>query len=151
MVVAVDQATIDSSSSSVDTFFGVANSFLHRLVVQLKILPYIDMIEGIINNMDTKDRKFLTSRKIIVASFKATKRMYHFPGPQKIYDNLFIKIFVEKNKLDSNPIRQWRQDPRKNKHGIKDMYSLASIVSLLCYAATMICKLFISPNTKVYS
>lgn len=96
---------------------------------------------------------FLTSRKRIVGFFKATdlKRMYHLPDPQNIYDKQFLKKIAEKNKLESQPIIQWRQDPSKHKHDSKGMYSLASLPSPLCYVAAIICILFDSLNTHKFT
>lgn len=74
--------------------------------------------------------------------------MYHFLDPQKIYDKKFLKIFAENKKIESYPIRKWRQDPSKHKHDSNGMYSLASIVGPSCYLAVMICRLFSFPNTQ---
>lgn len=63
----------------------VANSFLHIIVARPKILPYIDMIRWVIDNLDITDRLFLTPKKKIIGSFKVEylRKIYHIPPPQK--------------------------------------------------------------------
>jgi len=152
IVVAVKHTTTDTPSTSEATFSDVANSFLHRIVAWPKILPYADMIKRMIDNVNIKDKTFLTSRKMIVGSFEDAylKRMYRFLDPQKIYDKQFLKRFAEKKKIESEPIRQWRQGPGKNKDDSKVVYYLASLSGPFCYVVVMICRLFGSLNTQKF-
>lgn len=49
----------------------VACSFLHRIGVRAKILPYIDMIRWVVENLTIEDMKFKNSRMEFMESFKA--------------------------------------------------------------------------------
>ena len=79
---------VDASDSSEPTIEEVSNSFLQRIATRPKILPYIDIVKWIIDNLDIEDRNFLTSRGKMIGSFKAKylKIMYHIPDPKKVCD-----------------------------------------------------------------
>ena len=71
------------------------------------------MVRWIIDNINIRDRNFLTSRGTVIGSFKAEdlKQMYHLLDPDKIYDNEFIAKFTKENELKSAPIKQWTSNP----------------------------------------
>jgi len=79
-------------------------SFLHRIGEIAKILPYIDMIRWVVENLIIEDRQFKNSRMELVGLFRAEdlKEMYHILDLQEIYDNTFVANFV---KNSPNPFK----------------------------------------------
>lgn len=143
----------DSYPVSDTTYSDLANSFLHRIVAQLNILPYMDMITCVVDHLNIADRNFMTKRNTIIGSFtnKDSTRMYQFSAAQKKYDNDFIEKFMKENQDQSEVIKGWRRDASKHKRENKGMHSIASLVGPYCYVATMICRLFGYVNTQKFS
>ncbi|MCY6524888.1 hypothetical protein, partial [Actinobacillus pleuropneumoniae] len=67
----------------------------------------------------------------IFGSFKPEhlRQMYHLPEPEKIYNKAFVEKFAAENEVQSEPIRDWRQNPAKHKH--ESSVSTPSILWLL--------------------
>jgi len=74
-------------------------SFLHRIGARAKILPYIDMIRWVIENLIIEYRQFKSAKMDLIGLFRAEdiKKMYHIPDPQDIYDVTFVANFAKKN------------------------------------------------------
>lgn len=74
---------------------------MHRITARPKILPYIDMVIWIIDNLNIGDNKFLINRGMMICSFKFEdlKLMYHIPDPEKVYDKEFLAQFTNENEL----------------------------------------------------
>ena len=62
-------ATAGSQGSSEASVADLACSFLHRIAVRPKILPYTDMIKWVLDNMDIKNRQFKTQGQGLISSF----------------------------------------------------------------------------------
>lgn len=93
------KATTDVEDSSEDFYFEAACSFLHKIVVRPKLLPYMDMVRWIIDNVDILDRTLRNFRHEFMGSFTPDNlcRMYHLLEPHKLYDKAFIKNFSKEN------------------------------------------------------
>lgn len=50
----------DSNMILKTTYSDVANSFLHRIVARPRILPYIDMVLWVVENLSSVERKIVT-------------------------------------------------------------------------------------------
>jgi len=74
-------------------------SFLHRIGARAEILPYIDMISWVVENLSIEDRQFKNSKMELMGSFlaKYLEKMYHIPYPQDIYDKSYLEKFEKKN------------------------------------------------------
>jgi len=77
--------------------------------------------------------------------------MYHIPDPQKVYNKEFVKEFVDTNKVQSEPIKEWRKNPEKHKNESSGMYLVDSLSPPYCYAAAMMCRLFGNNNSARFS
>lgn len=80
----IQRVSITNTTSSFESSnYEFDNSFLHRIVARLKILPYTNMVKWIIENINIIDNTFLTSRKTGIGSFTVEylKKMYHIPYP----------------------------------------------------------------------
>lgn len=62
-------ATVGSHSSSDASITEIAFSFFHPIVARPKILPYTDMVNWILENLDIRNRKFKTKGKGLIGSF----------------------------------------------------------------------------------
>lgn len=131
---------IDDIQSSNSSYPKVACFVLHNIATMPKLLPYTDMVKWVIENVNIEDREFVTSRKMVIDTFKPEdiKRMYHLPQPHKVYD----KAFVDENEEPCEFIKQWRSNPSKHKIDRTGMYSVASLVIPYLYIAAMLCRLF---------
>ena len=137
----------DEDSSNFDseiTEKSLANSFLHRIVARASIMPYYDVIRWVIDSVKIKDRMFISASGASFGSFKVEdiKVMYHLPDPQKVYN----KEFADSNKVQSEPIKEWRKNPEKHKNESSGMYSVDSLLPPYCYATAMMCILFGNDN-----
>lgn len=75
------------------------------------------------------------------------KAMYHLSDPQKVYNKEFIKDFADNNKVQSNPIKEWRKNPEKHRNEASGMYYVDSLLPPYCYVAAMMCRLFGNDNS----
>jgi len=77
--------------------------------------------------------------------------MYHLPKPEKVYNKAFLEKFSNENEVESEPIRDWRQNLAKHKHESSGKYSVASLASPYCYAGIMMCRLWGLHDYAVFS
>ena len=62
----------DTTSASKTTWVDVANSHIHRILAQPKIMPYTDLVKWLIDGVNIADRTFITPRtRTLIGSFKA--------------------------------------------------------------------------------
>jgi len=63
-------------------------SFLHRIAMQPKIIPYTDMVKWIIDDVDISYREFKTGGHEVIGSFAPynLRLMYHLPQPWVTYN-----------------------------------------------------------------
>jgi len=143
----------DGPAESENTLSDLADSFLHRIAAHEKILLYNDMVKWVVKGITITDRTLFTSDGRIFESFKPKdlKKMYHLPEPQKCYKKSFLEAFAKENEVESDPIKKWRHFHKKQKHESSSMYYVDSLASPYCYAATMMCRLFGSPNSTKFS
>lgn len=145
--------TTDGPAELENTLGDLADSFLHRIATQQKILPYNDMVKRVIEGINITEKTLFTASRRMFGSFKTkdVKKMYHFPEPQKYYNKSFLEAFSKENEIESDPIKQWRNFPNKHKHESSNMYSVDSLVSPYCHATAMMCRLFGTPNSARFS
>lgn len=95
--VTITKAKKDSIQPSAVQFRDVACSFLHRIGARAKILPYMDMIRWVVENVNIEYRQFKNSNMELMVSFKVDdlKQLYHLPNRKDIYDKLFLANFVK--------------------------------------------------------
>lgn len=138
------QATVDSNRKSDGTLKDLADSFLHWIAAREQILPYTDVVRWAIEEIPILDRTFSTRDGRIFGSFKADdlRQMYHLPEPEKTYNKAFLEKFRNENEVESEPIRDWRQNPAKHKHESSGKYSFDSLASPYCYGGIMMCRLW---------
>lgn len=128
-------ATTDDASSSEASNYEAANSFLHWIAARSKILPYIDMVKWIIENINIANRTFLTSIKIVIESFIAQdlKKMYYIPNPKRCMTKLssnILQVRMRWNKIqlnDGNPT----QTNTKMKSWVCTLYLLSPLPILI--------------------
>lgn len=142
--VIVVEATANSPRKSESTLKDLANSFLHKIAAREKILPYTDVVRWAIEEIPILDRTLSTRDGRIFGSFRAEdlRQMYHLPKPEKIYNKAFLEKFANENEVESEPTRDWRQNPAKHKHESSGKYSIDSLASPYCYARIMMCRLW---------
>ena len=142
--VTVVQATADSTRKSDNTLKYLADSFLHRIAAREQILPYIDVVRWAIEEIPITNRTFCTIDKRIFSSFQpeSLRQMYHLPTPEKKYNKEYLEKFARENEIESEPIREWRQNTAKHKHESSGKYSVDSLCSPYCYAGIMMCRLW---------
>jgi len=138
------QATTDSTHKSEGTLKDLADSFLHRIVAREQMLPYTDVVKWAIEEIPIADRTFCTVDGRIFGSFQpeSLRQMYHLPKPEKKYNKEYLEKFARENEIESEPIRDWRQNPAKHKHESSGKYSVDSLCSPYCYAGIMMCRLW---------
>ncbi len=143
-MMTVVQASADSTRKSDANLKDLANSFLHRIAAREQILPYTDVVRWAIQEILITDRTFSTKDGRIFGSFQAEdlRQMYHLPVPEKKYNTAFLEKFRAQNETESEPIRDWRQNPAKHKHESSGKYSVDSLCSPYCYAGIMMCRLW---------
>lgn len=140
----VVRASVDSTRKSDATLKDLADSFLHRIATREQILPYTDVVRWAIEEIPITNRTFSTRDGRIFGSFQYDdlRQMYHFPVPEKKYNTTFLEKFRDENETESEPIREWRQNPAKHKHESSGKYSVDSLCSPYCYARIMMCRLW---------
>ena len=138
------EATADSSRKSDNTLKDLADSFLHRIAAREQILPYTDVVRWAIEEIPILDRTLSARDGRVFGSFRVEdlRQMYHLPKPEKIYNKAFLEKFSSENEVESEPIREWRQNPAKHKHESSGKYSVDSLASPYCYAGIMMCRLW---------
>ncbi len=57
------------------------------------------MVKWIIENVNIENKEFVTSRQVVIDSFKRKdfRRMYHLRLPHKVYDKAFVEKFAIEN------------------------------------------------------
>lgn len=142
--IAVVQATADSTRKSDATLKDLVDSYLHRIAAQEQILPYTDVVKWAIEEIPSINRTFCTLDGRVFGSFQPDdlRQMYHLLAPEKKYNKSFLEKFRNENDIESEPIRDWRQNPAKHKHESSGKYSTDSLCSPYCYAAVMMCRLW---------
>jgi len=97
-----------------------------------------------IQEIPITDRTFITRDRRIFGSFQSDdlRQMYHLPVPEKKYNTTFLEKFRDENESESEPIREWRQNPAKHKHESSGKYSVDSLCSPYCYDGIMMCRLW---------
>lgn len=135
---------MDSTRKSEGTLKDLDDSFLHQIAVREQILPYTDVVRWAIKEIPILDRTFSTRDGRVFGSFKVDdlRQMYHLPKPEKIYNKAFLEKFANENEVESESIRDWRQNPAKHKHESFGKYSVDSLASPYCYARIMMCRLW---------
>ena len=138
------KAIADTTRKFDATLKDLADSFLHQIAAREQILPYTDVVRWTIQEILVLDRTFSTRDGRIFCSFMADdlRQMYHLPELEKIYNKAFLEKFASENEVDSEPIRDWRQNPAKHKHESSGKYSVDSLASPYCYAGIMMCRLW---------
>jgi hypothetical protein len=131
----------------------LADSFLHRIAAREQILPYTDVVKWAIEEIPITDRTFITKDGRIFGSFKPEdlRQMYHLPKPEKIYNSAFLEKFASENEIESEPIKDWRQNPNKHKHESSGKYSVDSLCSPYCYAGIMMCRLWGLHDSAIFT
>lgn len=69
--ITITRTTINSTRPLGLQFKDVSCSFLHRIGARAKILPYMDMILWVVENLTIEDRQFRNSRNEVMGSFRA--------------------------------------------------------------------------------
>lgn len=87
----------------------LACSFLHRIAMRLKIIPYTNMVKWIIDDADISDREFKTRGQEVIGSFTPDnlRLMYHLPKPQVTYNKQFVEKLVKENEDLTNCTKNW--------------------------------------------
>jgi len=149
----VEEATADSTKKSECTLKDLADSFLHRIAAREQMLPYTDVIKWAIEEIPITDRTFVAKDGRIFGSFKPEdlRQMYHLPMPEKVYNSAFLEKFASENEIESEPIKDWRQNPSKHKHESSGKYSVDSLCSPYCYAAIMMCRLWGLHDSAIFT
>jgi len=67
----VTKAMEDAEESSDTSYFETSCSFMQRIVARPKIIPYLDMVKWIIDEVDIIDKTFKNHRQEVMGSFSA--------------------------------------------------------------------------------
>lgn len=94
-----EEAITGSTNKSEASLKDLADSFLHRIAAREKILPYIDVVRWVVEQILVSNRTFCTVDRRIFGSFQPDdlRKMYHFPEPKKKYNKAFLEKLVEEN------------------------------------------------------
>jgi len=138
------QATTDLTRKSDAALKDLVDSYLHRIAAQEQILPYTDVVRWAIEEIPITNKTFCTIDGRVFGSFQPDdlRQMYHLPAPEKKYNKAFLEKFRDENDIESEPIREWRQNPAKHKHGSSSKYSVDSLSSPYCYVGVMMCRIW---------
>jgi len=130
------EATVDTTQKTEGTLKDLADSFLHRIAAREQILPYTDVVRWAIEELPITDRTFCTRDGRVFGSFQANdlRQMYHLPEPEKKYNKAFLEKFRNENETESEPIRNWRQNPAKHKHKSSGKLTSAKTLEQSCYS-----------------
>lgn len=84
----VIKARDDAQESSDTSYFETTCSFLHRIGMSPKILPYTDMVKWVIDDVDVLDKTFRNQRQEVMGSFSPEnlRLMYQLLEPQNLYN-----------------------------------------------------------------
>ena len=86
----------NSLSNDSESWTDTAKYFLHRIFARPKMLSYTDLLRWLLDNVDIRDRKFVTRSRTIIGSLRPLdlKNMYKLPEPQKRYDAQCVQEFM---------------------------------------------------------
>ena len=60
----------DTSSNDSESSRDAANSFIHRIFSHPKMLLYTDLVRWVLENVDIRDRQFVTNNKNFIGSLR---------------------------------------------------------------------------------
>lgn len=102
-----EEAMDDSTDKFEGTLKELACSFLHRIAVRAKVLPFIDVVIWVVEKIPVTNRTFCTTDGRIFDLFKPDdlRKMYHLPELEKWYNKAFLEAFAKENESESAPIK----------------------------------------------
>jgi hypothetical protein len=128
----------------------IAESKLHKIATQPRLMPYNDMISWTLEKIDIQTRSILNSQKVVVDSFipKHIQVMYKMsPTSKYIYNAKFVEEFQRKECTEFDQtytgiIKEWWGIPprfRADTHGI---YATSLLNKYMVYIALILCIIF---------
>jgi len=78
-----EDATADGTNQIESMLNDLANTFLHQIATQAKVLPYNDLVRWVIKSINIIDRAFFTADGRMFRTFKLedVRKMYHLSDP----------------------------------------------------------------------
>jgi hypothetical protein len=133
----------------------VAQSELHKIATQPRIMPYNDMIGWVMENIELSIRSIYNSKKVVVGSFRPEhfQVMYKLsPVSNYVYNAAFLMDFDKKESTQYGKnlpdlIKDWCSRPEKFREDNHGIYVIASLEPHMMYVAMMLCRLFEKENT----
>jgi hypothetical protein len=133
----------------------ISQSELHKIAMRPSLLPYNDMTDWALENVDIPTRTIFNSQKAAVGSFwlEHLQVMYKLsPTPNFIYNADFLRDFDKKECAQygrnlPNLIKDWCSRPenfRADSHGV---YAVSTLKPHKMYVAMIMCRLYGSENT----
>jgi hypothetical protein len=128
----------------------IAESELHKIAAQLRIMPYNNMIGWVLEKANIQTRSILNSQGVVIDSLRLEhiQLMYKLPSTSKyIYNAEFVLEFQRKEctKFDQTYptiIKEWWGLPAKFRADTHGIYATASLNEYMVYIALMLCRLF---------
>jgi len=129
--VIITRKTTDLIRPSRLQFKDVSYSFLHRIGVRAKIIPYTNMIRWVAQNLTIEDMQFKNLRMELMDSFRVEdlKKMCHIPDLEDVYDKTYVANFAKKNEEPLKMIQGQRVFKNKFKFNKSSMYHIASLAN----------------------
>jgi hypothetical protein len=132
----------------------VAQSELHKIVAQPRIMPYNDMISWALEHVNIQTRSIINHQQVVIDSFRLENLqvMYKLsPTPKYTYNDAFFLEFEIKEctqyvKNDHDIVKTWWGHPEKFRANAHGMYTMTYLDSHMSYVAMMIYRMFGKKN-----
>jgi hypothetical protein len=128
----------------------IAESELHKIATQSRLMPYNDMISWALEKTDVQTRSILNSQKVVDGSFRPEhiQVMYKLsPTSKHIYNVEFVEEFQRKECTEFDQtypgiIKEWWGILARFRVDTHDSYATTSLNEYMVYISLMLCRIF---------
>jgi hypothetical protein len=140
----------NSHTDSENHFRDIAESELHKIAAQSRLVAYNDMISWALEKVDIPMRSILNDQGVIVSSFRPEhiQVMYKIsPNTKYTFNAKFLaefqrKEYTEADRTYPDIIRDWWRCPSKFRADTHGVYATTSLNEYMVYVSIMLCRLF---------
>jgi hypothetical protein len=155
LVNCLDDLDDEETESLATKYKIVSQSELHKIAMRPRILPYNDMIDWALENVDLSTKTIFNSQKVVVGSFRPEHLhvIYQLSlAPNFIYNANFLMDFDKKEctqygKNLPDLIKEWCSRPEKFRVDSHGIYVVSSLEPHMMYIEMMMCRLYGRENT----
>jgi hypothetical protein len=154
LVNCLDDSGDDEIEALATKYKIVAQSELHMIATRPRLLPYNDMINWVLENVDILTRTIFNSQKVAIGSFwpEHLQVMYKLSTtPNFIYNANFLVDFDKKEcsqygKNLLGLIKDWYSRPEKFIVDSNGVYTVVALEIHIIYIEMMMCRLYGKEN-----